>query len=67
MNSTGLIPLSNQNWKLSLFDNDGTLSLTNSQLMTSFVFNPYSIPLSSSNVIQLQQSNYQIELQIVEF
>ena len=67
MNSTGLIPLTNQNWKLRLLDNDGTLSLTNSQLMTSFVFNPYSIPLSSSNVIQLQQSNYQIELQIVEF
>jgi PKD repeat protein len=67
LNSTGLIPLSNQNWKLNLFDNDGTLLQPNSELMTSFVFNPYSISLSSSNVIQLQQSNYQIELQIVEF
>lgn len=67
LNASGLIPLSNQNWKLNLIDNDGTILQPASEIMATFVFNPYNTTLVAPDVMRLQQSNYQIDLQFVEF
>jgi hypothetical protein len=67
LNATGLIPLSNQNWKLNLIDNDGTILQPASEVMATFVFNPYNTTLVAPDVMRLQLSNYQIDLQFIEF
>lgn len=67
LNANGLIPLSNQNWKLNLIDNDGTILQPASEVMATFVFNPYNTTLVAPDVMRLQSSNYQIDLQFVEF
>lgn len=60
--------LSNATWKIDIRDNDAVQPLAPvSELMGSFSINPATASPNAPNKIILNQSNYQIELEFIEF
>jgi PKD repeat protein len=63
--TVGYPQLTNENWRIALNDNDGTLVQPASELMQEFVVNPYTAP-SNNNIINLISGNFSIDLIFVE-
>jgi PKD repeat protein len=57
--------LTNEDWKFSLNDNDGTILQPLNELMNEFVVNPFTAP-STNNKISLVSGNYSLQLEFVE-